>query len=359
MGSSTGKLFCITTFGESHGEAMGVIIDGCPSGIHFDHGLLQSMLAKRRPGQSSLTTQRKESDRYQILSGLFQDVTTGTPITLIFPNQNQNSSDYDHLKNVYRPSHADYTYTQKYSNVDYRGGGRASARETVSRVAAGAVACMFLKQYFRITFLTFVERIGSISMPLDFTDFTEQDIEATPVRCPHQPTANAMIQAIREIRKAGDTLGGIVACFIRNVPVGWGEPVFDKLHAQLGKAILSINAVKGFEYGLGFDFAKFKGSEVNDLYSFQQETIRTLTNFSGGIQGGITNGAEIFFRAAFKPVATLMKPQTTIDKSGKPCILQGKGRHDPCVLPRAVPIVEAMAALTLADFALRHQARKF
>jgi chorismate synthase len=358
MSNSFGKIFRITTFGESHGAGIGVVIDGCPAGIAWDEAFIQHQLDRRKPGQSAITTQRKESDIVEVWSGVFEGYTTGTPIMLLLRNENAKSSDYEHLRNLYRPSHADYTYDAKYGRRDHRGGGRSSARETAARVAAGAVAQLLLRKY-DIQFLTWVDSIGSaFRVPEYFTEFTSEDIESNEVRCPHPETAERMIAYIKEVRKQGDTVGGTIKSIIRNVPAGWGEPVFDKLHAQLGKAILSINACKGFEYGSGFAGTKMRGSEHNDLfYLDNQGKIATYTNYSGGIQGGISNGQEIYFRCAFKPVATLQQKQETVDKDGNPVTFIGKGRHDPCVLPRAVPIVEAMSALVLADFSLRASAQ--
>jgi chorismate synthase len=354
MSNSFGKIFRITTFGESHGAGIGVIIDGCPAGIAWDEAFIQHQLDRRKPGQSAITTQRKESDIVEVWSGVFEGFTTGTPIMLLLRNENAKSSDYEHLRNLYRPSHADYTYDAKYGRRDHRGGGRSSARETAARVAAGAVAQLLLRKY-DIQFLTWVDSIGSACyVPEHFTEFSSEDIENNEVRCPHPETAERMIAYIKEVRKQGDTVGGTIKSIIRNVPAGWGEPVFDKLHAQLGKAMLSINACKGFEYGSGFAGTKMRGSDHNDLfYLDNQGKIATYTNYSGGIQGGISNGQEIYFRCAFKPVATLQQMQETVDKDGNPVTFIGKGRHDPCVLPRAVPIVEAMSALVLADFSLR------
>jgi len=345
-GNSYGTLFRITTFGESHGEALGGIIDGCPAGITLDLEAIRTEMARRKPGQSAITTQRKESDEVQFLSGLFDGKTTGTPIGFIIPNTNQKTDDYSHIKDTYRPSHADYVYEKKYGIRDYRGGGRSSARETASRVVAGAVAKQVLKD---IKINAFVSSVGEIFIdkPYQALDFAKTETNA--VRCPDEATAQKMEAHIREIRKQGDTVGGTVTCVIQNVPVGLGEPVFDKLHAELGKAMLSINAVHGFEYGSGFCGAKMKGSEHNDLFNADGTT---QSNLSGGIQGGISNGMDIYFRVAFKPVATIMQTQQTLDVHGNIVAMEGKGRHDPCVVPRAVPIVEAMAAIVLADFYL-------
>ena len=345
-GNSFGKLFKLTTFGESHGVAIGGIIDGCPSGIQLDFEAIQSEMDRRRPGQSDIVTQRKESDVVEFLSGIFEGQTTGTPIGFIIKNTDQKSNDYSHIKDVYRPSHADYTYDKKYGVRDYRGGGRSSARETASRVVAGAIAKQMLKD---VKIHAYTSSVGDLFLDKPYQDLDFSLIESNTVRCPDEVIANQMIEKIREIRKQGDTIGGTVTCVIQNIPVGLGEPVFDKLHAELGKAMLSINAVKGFEYGSGFCGAKMKGSEHNDQFNSDGST---KTNLSGGIQGGISNGMDIYFRVAFKPVATIIQKQNTIDNQGNIVEMQGKGRHDPCVVPRAVPIVEAMAAIVLADFYL-------
>jgi chorismate synthase len=351
-GNSFGSLFKLTTFGESHGAAIGGVIDGCPAGIKLDLEKIQSELTRRKPGQSEITTQRKEQDEVQFLSGIFEGVTTGTPIGFIIKNTNAKSKDYSHLKDVYRPSHADFTFQQKYGIRDYRGGGRASARETACRVVAGAIAKQIMGD---VSINAFVSSVGDIFIdkPYQALDFSKT--ETNQVRCPDADTAKKMIQKIKQIKKQGDTIGGTVTCVLKNVPVGLGEPVFDKLHAQLGKAMLSINAVKGFEYGSGFCGAAMVGSAHNDIFN---EDGSTKSNLSGGIQGGISNGMDIYFRVAFKPVATLMQEQESIDKKGNKIKLQGKGRHDPCVVPRAVPIVEAMAALVIADFWLLHKISK-
>lgn len=354
-GNSFGKIFSLTSFGESHGIAMGGIIDGCPAGIEIDMNFIQAELNRRMPGQSSITTQRKERDKVEFLSGIFDGKTLGTPIGFVINNEDQNSADYLHNKDVYRPSHADYTYENKYGIRDYRGGGRASARETVSRVVAGAIAKTILKKY-NISINGFTSQIGDIKLLKKYQDLDFSKIESNIVRCPDELIAQTMIQKIEQIRKEGDTLGGIISCVIKGVPAGLGEPVFDKLHADLGKAMLSINAVKGFEYGSGFDGVVMKGSEHNDKpVSKGEKGIKTLTNHSGGIQGGISNGEDIYFRVAFKPVATIMMEQDTVDSKGNEAIITGKGRHDPCVVPRAVPIVEAMAALVLVDHLLRNK----
>jgi chorismate synthase len=343
-GNSFGKLFNLTTFGESHGVAIGGVIDGCPPNIALDFNAIQNEMNRRKPGQSSIVTQRKEPDEVKFLSGIFEGKTTGTPIGFVIENANQKSKDYSHIKDAYRPSHADYVYDKKYGHRDYRGGGRSSARETASRVVAGAIAKQVLKD---IKINAFTSSVGEIFIDKPYQDLDFSKTESNIIRCPDQAIADKMIARVKEIRKEGDTIGGTVTCVIQNVPVGLGEPVFDKLHADLGKAMLSINAVKGFEYGSGFCGAKMKGSEHNDLYNSDGTT---KTNLSGGIQGGISNGMDIYFRVAFKPVATIMQNQDTIDKDGNIVEMQGKGRHDPCVVPRAVPIVEAMAALVLADF---------
>ena len=345
-GNSFGTLFKLTTFGESHGDALGGIIDGCPAGIILDFDAIQYEMTRRKPGQSAIVTQRKEDDEVQFLSGIFEGKTTGTSIGFIIPNTNQKSDDYSDIKNTYRPSHADYVYEKKYGLRDYRGGGRSSARETASRVVAGAVAKQLLPN---IKINAFVSSVGTIFLDKPYQDLDFSKTESNPVRCPDEATAAKMEELIRDIRKQGDTIGGTITCVLQNVPLGLGEPVFDKLHADLGKAMLSINAVKGFEYGSGFCGAQMKGSDHNDLYNPDGTT---KTNLSGGIQGGISNGMDIYFRVAFKPVATLIQKQEVLDNQGNIVELQGKGRHDPCVLPRAVPIVEAMAALVLADFYL-------
>ena len=348
-GNSFGKLFNLTTFGESHGAALGGIIDGCPAGLTLDIEAIQDELNRRKPGQSEIVTQRKEPDTVQFLSGIFEGKTTGTSIGFIIENANQKSKDYSHIKDVYRPSHADYTYDQKYGIRDYRGGGRSSARETACRVVAGAIAKQLLKD---VKIHAFVSSVGDIFLEKPYQELDFNLIESNIVRCPDQAVAERMINRIKEIRKQGDTIGGTVTCVIQNVPAGLGEPVFDKLHAELGKAMLSINAVKGFEYGSGFCGAKMKGSEHNDIFNADGST---KTNLSGGVQGGISNGMDIYFRVAFKPVATIMQNQETIDNEGNVVEMHGKGRHDPCVVPRAVPIVEAMAALVITDYWLQNK----
>lgn len=348
-GNSIGQLFKVTTFGESHGPAIGCVVDGCPAGVQLDLDFIQSELDKRRPGQSRIVTRREEKDRVQVLSGSFEGRTTGMPITLLIPNEDQRSKDYDHLKDAFRPSHADFTWHTKYGHRDHRGGGRSSARETAARVAAGAIAQLVL-QPLGVQIHSYVSQVGAISTPLNYQELDFSNIEKTEVRCPDLEVATTMIELIKEVKKQGDTIGGIVSCCIQGVPAGWGEPVFDKLQADLAKAMLSINAAKGFEYGSGFEGVGMKGSEHNDLW---EPGFKTRTNYSGGIQGGISNGMEIYFRVAFKPVATLLQPQWSVQKSGHPVLLEGKGRHDPCVVPRATPIVTAMAALVLADHYLR------
>lgn len=342
----------MTTFGESHGVAIGGVLDGCPSGITLNLEAIQHDLDRRRPGQSAIVTQRKEPDTVQFFSGLFEGRTTGTPIGFAIHNTNQKSQDYSHIKDSYRPSHADYVYDQKYGFRDYRGGGRSSARETASRVVAGAIAKQFLAD---VKINAFVSQVGNMKLEKDYKQLDFSLIESNPVRCPDPWTAARMEEYIKKIKKEGDTIGGVITCVAQNVPVGLGEPVFDKLHAELGKAMLSINAVKGFEYGSGFEGVKMKGSEHNDQFNPDGST---KTNHSGGIQGGISNGMDIYFSVAFKPVATVIQPYETIDKEGNKVTTQGKGRHDPCVVPRAVPIVEAMTALVLADFTLLNRTIK-
>lgn len=351
-GNIYGTLFRLTTYGESHGPAIGGVIDGCPAGIALDFEAIQRDLNRRKPGQSAIVTQRKEPDEVSFYSGIFEGKTTGTPIGFAIHNTNQKSHDYSHIKDSYRPSHADYVYDEKYGIRDYRGGGRSSARETASRVVAGAIAKQFLAP---ISIQAYVSSVGTLTMntPPSQVDFST--IEENPVRCPDPKMAEEMEAYIKQIRKEGDTVGGIITCVIKNVPVGLGEPAFDKLHAELGKAMLSINAVKGFEYGSGFEGTQMKGSEHNDLFNTDGTT---QTNRSGGIQGGISNGMDIYFNVAFKPVATIMQHQETINSKGEKVDMQGKGRHDPCVVPRAVPIVEAMTALVLADFSLLKRTNK-
>jgi len=356
MGNSYGCLFKISTFGESHGPAIGVVIDGCPAGLAIDESFIQSELNRRKPGQSKITTQRKEDDAFKILSGVFEGKSTGTPIAIVIENQDQRSKDYSHIENTFRPSHADYTYQEKYGIRDHRGGGRSSARETAARVAAGAVAKLLLKKH-AVEINAYVSQVGELKAP-SYNSLDLSKTEDNIVRCPDPATAEKMIALIDQVRLDRDTIGGIVTCVIKNTPVGLGEPVFDKLHAELGKAMLSINAVKGFEYGSGFEGVQLRGSQHNDEFVNEGGKIKTKTNHSGGVQGGISNGEDIYFNVAFKPVATIMQDQQTVDKDGNEATVSGKGRHDPCVVPRAVPIVEAMAALVLADFLLRQKVSK-
>ena len=351
-GNTFGNFFKLTTFGESHGEAMGGVIDGCPAGVSIDLDAIENQMMRRRPGQSTIVTQRKEADTVRFLSGIFEGKTTGSPIGFIIENTNQKSADYTHIKDSYRPSHADYTFDKKYGHRDYRGGGRSSARETACRVAAGAIASQLLGA---IAITGYVSSVGDLTLEKPYQELDFNTLDSNVVRCPDAEMASKMIAKIKEVKKQGDTIGGIITCVIQNVPVGLGEPVFDKLHAQLGKAMLSINAVKGFEFGSGFKGATMNGSEHNDLFN-QDGT--TKSNLSGGVQGGISNGMDIYFRVAFKPVATIMQKQQTINSKGEKVEMQGKGRHDPCVVPRAVPIVEAMAALTIADFWLANKLSK-
>jgi chorismate synthase len=351
MGNTFGQLFRVTTFGESHGPAIGVVIDGCPAGLKIDEKQITAELARRRPGQSKITTQRKESDIPEIISGVFEGYSTGSPIAINIRNTDQRSKDYGHIADKYRPSHADYTYQKKYGIRDYRGGGRSSARETAARVAAGAIAKQFLKEK-GITIHAYVSQIGPLELntPYNKLDFnlTERNI----VRCPDPVMADRMIEFIDQTRKNQDTAGGIITGVVLGVPAGLGEPVFDKLHADIGKAMLSINAVKGFDIGSGFEGVKLFGSEHNDIFYTEGKEVKTKTNYSGGIQGGISNGQDIYFRVAFKPVATIMKDQDSIDIKGDATKVEGKGRHDPCVVPRAVPIVEAITAIVLTDHML-------
>jgi len=349
--NSFGRLFKITTFGESHGKAIGVTIDGCPPGMTIDEVFIQAELARRRPGQSAIVTQRKEADEMEILSGVFEGKSTGTPLMMLIKNKDARSKDYSHISGKYRPSHADFTYQEKYGFRDYRGGGRSSARETAARVAAGAIAKLFLRdQGIKVT--AYVSQVGDLSCSSDYKSMDFSLIENTAIRCPDLAIAEQMIDLIKTIKKQGDTIGGVVTGVIQGCPVGLGEPVFDKLHAVLGNAMLGINACKGFEYGSGFDGVTMRGSEHNDIFEKKEEKIKTTTNFSGGVQGGISNGMDIYFRTAFKPVATIIPAQQSVDVKGEATTVSGKGRHDPCVVPRAVPIVEAMAALVIADFVL-------
>lgn len=351
-GNTFGNLFRVSTFGESHGKAIGGVIDGCPSGIVLDMDAIQKDLDRRKPGQSAIVTQRKEPDEVEFFSGIFEGKTTGTPIGFAIHNTNQKSKDYGHIKDSYRPSHADYVYDKKYGFRDYRGGGRSSARETASRVVAGAVAKQFLKG---VEINAFVSQVGVLKLEKSYLDLDLSLTESNDVRCPDPETAKKMENYIKSIKKEGDTIGGIITCVAKNVPVGLGEPVFDKLHAELGKAMLSINAVKGFEYGSGFEGVTMKGSAHNDQFNSDGST---KTNYSGGVQGGISNGMDIYFNVAFKPVATVIQAYETIDKEGNTVKTQGKGRHDPCVVPRAVPIVEAMTAMVLADYTLLNRTIK-
>ena len=353
--NTIGTLFRLTSFGESHGPSMGGVIDGMPAGIQVDMEFIQSEMRRRRPGQSSLTTTRKEADEVEFLSGIYQGKTTGTPIGFIVRNTDMRSADYDAMADLYRPSHADYTYDQKYGFRDPRGGGRSSARETVNRVVAGALAKMVLAQ-LGIQIRAYVQQVGDIALPGCYQDYDLNATEESPVRCPHQETAKRMEALIQEVRQAGDTIGGIISCVITGCPAGLGEPVFEKLEASLAGAMLGINAAKGFEYGSGFQGAVRKGSQENDLFVPDKKGgITTTSNNSGGIQGGISNGRDIYFRVAFKPVATLMQEQTTVDTHGNATVLKPRGRHDACVLPRAVPVVEAMAAIVILDHYLLYK----
>ena len=357
MRNRIGNIFSLTSFGESHGAAIGGVIDGMPAGIKIDLERVQQELDRRRPGQSSIVTARDEKDRVKILSGIFESVTTGTSIGFIIENTNQHSHDYSNIKDAFRPSHADYTYTSKYGIRDYRGGGRSSARETAARVVAGAFARQALEQ-LGVEIYAYTSQVGNISLDKDYRLYNRNNIEQNIVRCPDAAKAQEMIDLISQVKSEGDTIGGVITCVAKGVPVGLGEPVFGRLHAQLGAAMLSINAVKGFEYGLGFDFAEKRGSEVNDIFACENGKITTTTNNSGGIQGGISNGEDIYFRVAFKPVATLLRDIETIDAEGKNITLHAKGRHDPCVLPRAVPIVEAMTAIVILDNYLLNKTTK-
>ena len=345
-----GKLYRLTSFGESHGTAVGGVIDGCPPGLLIDIDFIQSELNRRRPGQSRVTTPRQESDTIELLSGIFEGKSTGAPIVFIVKNENQQSSDYSNIIDSYRPSHADYTYQQKYGIRDYRGGGRSSARETIARIVGGAIAKLYLNQ-FNIDIKAYTSQVGHIALENDYRMYDLDRIEENIVRCPDPEIAQLMIKLIQEVRSEGDTIGGIITTVINGVPVGLGEPVFGKLHADLGASMLGINAVKGFEYGMGFDVSK-RGSEANDSFYDDNGTIKTRTNNSGGIQAGISNGQDIYFRVAFKPVSTILREQKTVDTTGKDTIIKARGRHDPCVLPRAVPIVESMAAMTILDHLL-------
>ena len=356
MGNSFGKLFRITTFGESHGVGLGVTIDGCPAGVAINEDFIQYEMGRRKPGQSKITTQRQEGDEVKILSGVFEGKSTGTPIGMVIYNGDQRSKDYSHIADKYRPSHTDYTYQAKYGLRDYRGGGRSSARETAARVAAGAVAKTLLKQK-GIEVFAYVSQVGTMRLEKPYTELDLYKTDDNIVRCPDPDFAEKAIELIDSVRKDRDTIGGVIAGVIKGVPPGLGEPVFDKLHAELGKAMLSINAVKGFEYGSGFSGVEMRGSQHNDAFEQEGDKISTKSNFSGGIQGGISNGEDIYFKVAFKPVATIMQDQDSINEKGEPVTVTGKGRHDPCVVPRAVPIVEAMSALVITDFYLINQSR--
>lgn len=353
-----GNIYKLTSFGESHGPAIGGIIDGCPSGFELDLNEVQAELDRRKPGQSKIVSQRKESDTVKFLSGIFEGKTTGTPIGFVIENDNQKSKDYSHLKDTFRPSHADYTYSQKYGHRDHRGGGRSSARETAVRVVAGAIAKQILATK-GISIASYVKSIGHLELSTSLQDIDLSNIDNNIIRCPDDNMAKEMIQLVEKVRKDGDSIGGVIQCQIKNCPTGLGEPVFGKLHATLGNAMLSINAVKGFEVGAGFEGSKKRGSELNDIFEANDSKIRTRTNNSGGIQGGISNGEAIYFNVAFKPVATIMQDQKSVDKDGKEVNVQGRGRHDPCVLPRAVPIVDAMAAMVILDNYLLNQAHQF
>ncbi len=355
--NSFGRIFTLTSFGESHGAAIGGVIDGCPAGLKIDIGLIQSDLDRRKPGQSHITTSRQESDQVEFLSGIFDGTTTGTPIGFLVRNKDQQSGDYSTIKDLYRPSHADFTYDQKYGVRDYRGGGRSSARETIARVVAGSLAKQLLAG-LGIKIQAFVSSVGEIELEKSYIALDLSQTEENIVRCPDQDTANRMIQRIEEAGRNHDTVGGVITGVITGVPAGWGEPVFNKLHADLGFAMLGINAVKGFEYGSGFEGTKLSGSQHNDIFVPSGDGVRTLTNNSGGVQGGISNGEDIYWKVAFKPIATLLKEQNTVDVHGKEAVVNVQGRHDPCVLPRAVPIVEAMAALVLADHYLLNRVSK-
>ncbi len=356
-GNTFGSLFKLTSFGESHGKAVGGVIEGVMPGMELDEQFIQSELNRRKPGQSSITTPRDEDDRVEFLSGVFEGKTTGTPIGFLIWNKDQRSKDYSNIKDVYRPSHADYTYQAKYGIRDYRGGGRASARETIARVVAGAIAKLMLKKY-GVSIQAYTSSVGEVKVEKPYYELDLSKTESNIVRCPDSEVAEQMISYIDEVRKDKNSVGGVITCVLKDVPVGLGEPVFGKLHSELGKAMLSINAVKGFEYGMGFDAAKMKGSQHNDEFYMAGDKIRTKTNRAGGILGGISSGEDIYFNVAFKPVATILKEQHTVTKDGKEIISTVKGRHDPCVLPRAVPIVEAMAAMVVVDAILYNKIYK-
>ncbi len=357
-GSTFGQLFRITTFGESHGGGVGVVVDGCPPGLAIAEADIQAELDRRKPGQSSITTPRKEQDKIHILSGVSDGLTTGTPIMMIAYNEDVRSEDYLELKDLYRPGHADYTFTQKYGLRDWKGSGRASARETLGRVAAGAIAKKYLREKLGIEFLSYVEQVGDIRAEVDFNTVTPEMIEANIVRCPDPEAAKRMIALIEDVREANDSVGGVVQGVIKGLPVGLGEPVFDKLPADLAKGMMSINAVKGFEIGSGFGGVSMRGSQHNDeFYIDDKGDVRTRTNHAGGTLGGISNGETVYFRVAIKPVSTISQPQRTVTTDKKPIELEAKGRHDPCVLPRAIPIVDAMSALVIIDLYLRQKAQ--
>ncbi len=356
-GNTFGNVFKVSTFGESHGEGIGVVIDGCPAGLQIDKEFIQQELNRRKPGQSHLTSPRKEADEPEWLSGIFEGITTGAPIAVFIRNTNQQTGDYAHLKDVYRPSHADYTWTEKFGLRDYRGGGRASARETAARVIAGAIAKLFIKQA-GIDIYAFVSQVHQVKLNKPYSALNLNLTNNYDVRCPDEETAIKMAAVIEQAKAEGDSVGGVISCMVQGCPPGLGEPVFDKLHAQLAKAMLSINACKGFEIGSGFDGTLMKGSEHNDAFELKNQKLSTRTNHSGGIQGGISNGSDIYFRCAFKPVSTIQKKQDTVTVTGESTTLEAFGRHDPCVVPRAVPIVEAMAALVIADFMLLNRSSK-
>lgn len=349
MRNTFGNLFTLTTFGESHGPAIGGVVDGMPAGIDIDMEFIQSELNRRRPGQSKITTARNEADRVELLSGVFEGKSTGCPIGFVVHNTNQHSADYDNMRNLFRPSHADYTYSTKYGTRDHRGGGRSSARITISRCVGGALAKLVLRK-LGINITAYTSQVGDIAVSRDYSTLDFSEIERNPVRCPDKEKAAIMEKLITDVKNEGDTIGGIITCVVKGVPAGVGEPEFGKLHAMLGAAMLGINAAKGFEYGEGFDCVNSRGSQQNDIFYSDNGNIRTRSNHSGGIQGGISNGEDIYFRTAFKPVATILREQQTVDKEGRPATLCARGRHDPCVLPRAVPIVEAMTAMTILDY---------
>jgi chorismate synthase len=354
VGNTWGRLFRVTTWGESHGAGIGAVVDGCPPRLALSEADIQPDLDRRVPGQSAITTQRKETDTVQILSGVFEGVTLGTPISMLIPNADMRPGDYRDVREKYRPSHADYTYEAKYGVRDWRGGGRTSARETAGRVAAGAIARKLLAERFRVTVVAWVSKVGTLGVDCDPERVTRDEVDLTPIRCPDLSMAERMIAAVDAARKDGDSLGGIVTCAVRGCPPGWGEPVFDRLEADLAKAVMSLPASKGFEIGSGFAGTELRGSQHNDEFYMDGDRVRTRTNRSGGVQGGITNGETVYFRVAFKPTATIMREQHTVSAAHADATIAGRGRHDPCVLPRAVPMVEAMTTLVLADHALRH-----